>query len=194
MKILKSKVFLSLIIIFCLGLILGIVSFYLVNELDKININENLINYFTNIDDDNISYSNGIFYSIVSNVKVISLIWLCGLIFILVFIIPFIIIFRGILFTFTIFNIISVFSLKGFIYALILLFPVAIINILLLFISYYSINFSIKCYKAFKYNKNINLKDFIKNYFIIYLIFLFISITISFIEVYFISNILKFVV
>lgn len=189
MKILKSKVFLSLIIIFCLGLILGIVSFYLVNELDKININENLINYFTNIDDDNISYSNGIFYSIVSNVKVISLIWLCGLIFILVFIIPFIIIFRGILFTFTIFNIISVFSLKGFIYALILLFPVAIINILLLFISYYSINFSIKCYKAFKYNKNINLKDFIKNYFIIYLIFLFISITISFIEVYFISNI-----
>lgn len=195
MKIIKTKVFKILLVLFCIGFILGIISFFIINTEDKSSIQNNLLNYISNIRNDDFNYSSGILNSIISNIKYLSIIWISGIIFILVFIVPFITLFKGILTSFTIISIINTFGIKGLLYSFIIMFPCELINIfLILLMSYYSIHFSLKCYKAVKYNKYINLKDFIKNYILIFIILSFISIINSFIEIFFISNILKFVV
>ena len=195
MKIIKTKVFKILLILFGIGFVFGIVSFFITDKVDKSTIEVNLINYINNIKNNDLNYSNAIINTIVQNLKYTSIIWMCGIIFIFVIIVPLLIIFKGILISFTILNIISVFNIKGVLYAIIILFPCTIINLLvILFMSYYSIHFSLKCYKAIKHNKYINLKDFIKNYSLIYIVLCFISVINSFIEIYFISNVLKFVV
>ncbi len=195
MKIIKTKVFKMLIVLLCFGFLFGIISFFLINSSDKLIIKDNITYYINNIKLNNINYSDGIINSIILNIKYTSIIWLCGLIFIFIFIPPLIVIFKGILLSFILFNTISVFGIKGILYALIIFFPCVLVNIIIiLYMSYYSINFGIKCYNTIKFNKYINLKDFIKNYFIILIVFIILSIINSIIEIYLVSNILKFVV
>jgi len=194
MKILKSKLFKILIIMFLIGILFGIVSYFLMDN-NEINIIKNdLINYITNIKNDNLNYTKGLFNSIVLNLKYNSLIWIAGIIFVLIFLVPVIIIYNGLLFSFTTISLISTFHLKGILYALIIAIPNIINSFIILLLSYYSINFSLKCYKYIKYNKYINLKEFIKNYSLIYIILSTISILNSLVEIYLTSNLLKFVV
>ena len=88
MKILKSKLFKILIIMFLIGILFGIVSYFLMDS-NEINIIKNdLINYITNIKNDNLNYTKGLFNSIVLNLKYNSLIWIAGIIFVLIFLVP----------------------------------------------------------------------------------------------------------
>ena len=75
------------------------------------------------------------------------------------------------------------------------MFPVLIINeLLFILFSYYSINFSFRLYNAIKNNKNINVKDFSKNYILIFLILLVLLIISSLFEIFISSNLIKFVI
>lgn len=189
MKIIKSRLFKVLVILFIFGFILGIISFFIFNK----NNNE-IVNYYMMIKNNKINYLNSFFNSILYNYKYISIIFIFGLIFFLSFLTPLIIIFRGISLGFTLISIICSFKMKGLILGLILLFPVGLLNeLIFILISYYSIHFSFKVYNAIKNNKNINIKSFCKNYLIIFLIFLSILTISSLFETFISSNIIKFV-
>lgn len=191
MKIINSKIFKILVVTLVIGFIIGIISFIF---MDKSSLQSSIINYINLIKNDNYNYSNGLISSIISNIKYSSIIWISGIIFFCSLIIPLIIIYRGISLSLTISTIIYTYKLKGTLYALIIVFPTMLNEIIFLFLSYYSINFSIKCYNTIKNNKDINLRLFIKNYFYIFLILSLLLIISSIIEIYLCSNIIKYVV
>lgn len=191
MKIINSKIFKILVVTLVIGFIIGIISFIF---MDKSSLQSSIINYINLINNDNYNYSNGLISSIISNIKYSSIIWISGIIFFCSLIIPLIIIYRGISLSLTISTIIYTYKLKGTLYALIIVFPTMLNEIIFLFLSYYSINFSIKCYNTIKNNKDINLRLFIKNYFYIFLILSLLLIISSIIEIYLCSNIIKYVV
>lgn len=191
MKIINSKIFKILVVTLVIGFIIGIISFIF---MDKSSLQSSIINYINLIKNDNYNYSNGLISSIISNIKYSSIVWISGIIFFCSLIIPLIIIYRGISLSLTISTIIYTYKLKGMLYALIIVFPTILNEIIFLFLSYYSINFSIKCYNTIKNNKDINLRLFIKNYFYIFLILSLLLIISSIIEIYLCSNIIKYVV
>ena len=191
MKIIKSKIFKILVVSLVIGFVIGIINFIF---MDKSSLQSSIINYINLIKNDNYNYSNGLILSIIFNIKYSSIIWISGIIFFCSVLIPLIIIYRGISLSLTICTIIYTYKLKGFLYALIIVFPSVLNEVILLFLSYYSINFSIKCFNTIKNNKDINLRSFIKNYFYIFLILSLLLIISSLIEIYLCSNIIKFVV
>ncbi len=191
MKIINSKIFKILVVTLVIGFIIGIISFIF---MDKSSLQSSIINYINLIKNDNYNYSNGLILSIISNIKYSSIIWISGIIFFCSLVIPLIIIYRGISLSLTISAIIYTYKLKGVLYALIIVFPTILNELIFLFLSYYSINFSIKCFNTIKNNKDINLRSFIKNYFYIFLILSSLLIISSLIEIYLCSNIIKFVV
>lgn len=191
MKIINSKIFKILVVTLVIGFIIGIISFIF---MDKSSLQSSIINYINLIKNDNYNYSNGLILSIISNIKYSSIIWISGIIFFCSLVIPLIIIYRGISLSLTISAIIYTYKLKGALYALIIVFPTILNELIFLFLSYYSINFSIKCFNTIKNNKDINLRSFIKNYFYIFLILSLLLIISSLIEIYLCSNVIKFVV
>ena len=191
MKIINSKIFKILVVTLVIGFIIGIISFIF---MGKSSLQSSIINYINLIKNDNYNYSNGLVLSIISNIKYSSIIWITGIIFFCSLVIPLIIIYRGISLSLTISTIIYTYKLKGVLYALIIVFPTILNELIFLFLSYYSINFSIKCFNTIKNNKDINLRSFIKNYFYIFLILSLLLIISSLIEIYLCSNIIKFVV
>lgn len=195
MKIIKTKLFKSLVVSFIIGIIIGIVCFILLSNEEKLNLNTDLINYINLISNGEFNYFSSLIKTFTLNFKYLSIIWIFGIIFFCSLFIPFIIIYKGILLGFSISSIIYAFNIKGILYSLILLFPHTLINeFIFILISYYSINYAIKCFNTIKNNNNINLRKFIKNYFYIFLV-LTISIVITALyEVYIGSNIIKFVV
>lgn len=191
MKIINSKIFKILVVTLVIGFVIGIISFIF---MDKSSLQSSIINYINLIKNNNYNYTNGLILSIISNIKYSSIIWISGIIFFCSLVIPLIIIYRGISLSLTISTIIYTYKLKGALYALIIVFPTILNEIIFLFLSYYSINFSIKCFNTIKNNKDINLRSFIKNYFYIFLILSLLLIISSLIEIYLCSNIIKFVV
>ena len=189
MKIIKSRIFKILVSLFIIGFFLGIISNIILDD------NNTIINYFSLIENNNFNHFSSLISSITSNYKYAIILWTSGIIFFLSFIVPILIIFRGISVGFTIFSIICSFKIKGVLYSLILLFPSIIINeFIFILLGYYACNFSIKCFNAIKNNKLINIKSFTKNYFIIFIFCLVLLLISSLIEIYITSNILKFVI
>lgn len=192
MKIIKSRIFKVLILLFILGLLFGVISFIFI---DKTSLENYTLNYVDLISKNNFDYIKGLINTLISNYKYLSILWIFGIIFFLFPLVPLIIIYRGISIGLMISSIIYSFKLKGFLYALIILFPAKIINELIYIImSYYSISFSLKIYNAIKTNKSINITSFSKNYFYILLIFIVALTLTSIFEVYLSTNIIKLVI
>ena len=192
MKIIKSRIFKALILLFILGLLFGVISFIF---MDKTSLENYTLNYVDLISKNNFDYIKGLINTLISNYKYLSILWIFGIIFFLFPLVPLIIIYRGISIGLMISSIIYSFKLKGFLYALIILFPAKIINELIYIImSYYSISFSLKIYNAIKTNKSINITSFSKNYFYILLIFIVALTLTSIFEVYLSTNIIKLVI
>lgn len=194
MKIINNKIFKTLVILFVFGCLLGIISFIFCSSDVKYNITNNAKEYVGLLDTSKINYAETMFLSFKYSASYGLYIFILGILFVFSFIIPLLIIFKGILFSFSVFSIIYVFNIKGVLYALILMFPYVINMILYLLLSYYSINLSIRLYKVFKNDKLINIRTFFKKYLYIYLIFNLFLLISSLIETFISSNILKFVV
>ncbi len=192
MKIIKSRLFKALIFLFILSIILGIISYFIINSSI---INDNLYNYFDLIKREDFNYINSLLNSIIYNNKYMFFIWISGIILISFMLIPFIIIYRGISVGLLLMGLIATFKIKGIILFIILLIPTIIINELIyIFMSYYSFKFSIKIYNSIKKDKLINIKSFSKNYLYIYIIFSIILLISSIIEIFISSNLIKLII
>ena len=186
MKIINSKIFKTLVLLFVVGFVFGIVFFIFGSK-------NNTFNYYNDLENGNINYFISLFKTLLFNYKYAFVIWICGLLFVLSFFIPLIVTFRGVCLGFLVSTTIYIFKIKGLIISLIILFPCTIINELLyLFLSYYAINNAIKIYNAIKKDKMINIRLFFKNYYLKFIVFLFVLLVSSLFEVYITSNIIKF--
>lgn len=190
MKIINSKIFKIIVIIFIVGLILGIISYFIFDTSELKSIVKEYISSF-----DNINYRNIFIQSIFNNIKNVTIIWTSGILLISIILCPLIIFFKGISISLIIINIIVSFKLKGIFITLVLLIPYILLNVFsFVILSYYSISTSIKLYSIIKNNKSINIKQFYRKYVVILVIFTIVLMLNSIFYTFISSNIIKFMI
>ncbi len=184
-KIFNKKRTLFYILLFGLGVLFGLVFVFLISDLDKYVVKEGLNEYIASITSNTFSYKEGLLLSLKTNILYVTIIWLCGIVFIFIPVVIFIIFYKGFIIGFMISSFILTFKAKGLLYSILFIFPHEIINVFIIIIfSIYAIRFAKKIIKVIYNNEDINLRRISKNYFIIYMIFIFISLISSLIEIY----------
>lgn len=181
-KLIDKKIILVSSILLGLGILSGIIFFFITTSLDKMIV-KNMMNEFVNIKT-NVTFSTFI-NSFKYNIIYIVIITLSSLLVIFSPLVLLINYYKGLTIGFLISSIISTFKLKGILYFVAILFPHHILMCILL-ILYSSIMFklSLKLLKVMYMNEPINLNIFIKKVIILFLTSLIICIIISLLEIY----------
>lgn len=181
-KLIDKKILLVSSILLGLGILSGIIFFFITTSLDKMIV-KNMMNEFVSIKT-NVTFSTFI-NSFKYNIIYIVIITLSSLLVIFSPLVLLINYYKGLTIGFLISSTISTFKLKGILYFVAILFPHHILMSILLII-YSSIMFklSLKLLKVMYMNEPINLNIFIKKVLILFIISLIICIIISLLEIY----------
>lgn len=181
-KLIDKKILLVSSILLGLGILSGIIFFFITTSLDKMIV-KNMMNEFVSIKT-NVTFSTFI-NSFKYNIIYIVIITLSSLLVIFSPLVLLINYYKGLTIGFLISSTISTFKLKGILYFVAILFPHHILMSILLII-YSSIMFklSLKLLKVIYMNEPINLNIFIKKVLILFLTSLIVCIIISLLEIY----------
>lgn len=181
-KLIDKKILLVSSILLGLGILSGIIFFFITTSLDKMIV-KNMMNEFVSIKT-NVTFSTFI-NSFKYNIIYIVIITLSSLLVIFSPLVLLINYYKGLTIGFLISSTISTFKLKGILYFVAILFPHHILMSILLII-YSSIMFklSLKLLKVIYMNEPINLNIFIKKVLILFLTSFIICIIISLLEIY----------
>ncbi len=194
-KIFNKKTTLFYFLLFSLGILFGLIFIFLISDLDKYVVKSGLTEYISSITSNTFNYKEGFILSLKTNIFYVTIIWLCGIVFIFIPIVVFIIFYKGFTIGFMISSFILTFKAKGLSYSILFIFPHEIINILIILIfSIYSIRFSKKIIRVIYKNEDINLRKISKNFFIIYIVFILASLISSLIEIYFNSFLIRILI
>lgn len=181
-KLIDKKIILVSSILLGLGILSGIIFFFITTSLDKMIV-KNMMNEFVKIKT-NVTFSTFI-NSFKYNIIYIVIITLSSLLVIfspLVFLINY---YKGLTIGFLISSTISTFKLKGILYFVAILFPHHILmSILLILYSSIMFKLSLKLLKVIYMNEPINLNIFIKKVLILFITSLIACIIISLLEIY----------
>lgn len=181
-KLIDKKILLVSSVLLGLGILSGIIFFFITTSLDKMIV-KNMMNEFVNIKT-NVTFSTFI-NSFKYNIIYIVIITLSSLLVIFSPLVLLINYYKGLTIGFLISSTISTFKLKGILYFVAILFPHHILMSILLII-YSSIMFklSLKLLKVIYMNEPINLNIFIKKVLILFITSFIICIIISLLEIY----------
>lgn len=181
-KLIDKKILLVSSILLGLGILSGIIFFFITTSLDKMIV-KNMMNEFVKIKT-NVTFSTFI-NSFKYNIIYIVIITLSSLLVIFSPLVLLINYYKGLTIGFLISSTISTFKLKGILYFVAILFPHHILmSILLIFYSSIMFKLSLKLLKVTYMNESINLNIFIKKVLILFLISLIVCIIISLLEIY----------
>ena len=181
-KLIDKKILLVSSILLGLGILSGIIFFFITTSLDKMIV-KNMMNEFVKIKT-NVTFSTFI-NSFKYNIIYILIITLSSLLVIFSPLVLLINYYKGLTIGFLISSTISTFKLKGILYFVAMLFPHHILmSILLILYSSIMFKLSLKLLKVTYMNETINLNIFIKKVLILFLISLIICIIISLLEIY----------
>ena len=181
-KLIDKKIILVSSILLGLGILSGIIFFFITTSLDKMIV-KNMMNEFVSIKT-NVTFSTFI-NSFKYNIIYIVIITLSSLLVIFSPLVLLINYYKGLTIGFLISSTISTFKIKGILYFVAILFPHHILMSILLII-YSSIMFklSLKLLKVTYMNEPINLNIFIKKVLILFLTSFIVCIIISLLEIY----------
>lgn len=181
-KLIDKKILLVSSILLGLGILSGIIFFFITTSLDKMIV-KNMMNEFVNIKT-NVTFSTFI-NSFKYNIIYIVIITLSSLLVIFSPLVLLINYYKGLTIGFLISSTISTFKLKGILYFVAILFPHHILmSILLILYSSIMFKLSLKLLKVMYMNEPINLNIFIKKVLILFLTSFIICIIISLLEIY----------
>ena len=181
-KLIDKKIILVSSILLGLGILSGIIFFFITTSLDKMIV-KNMMNEFVKIKT-NVTFSTFI-NSFKYNIIYIVIITLSSLLVIFSPLVLLINYYKGLTIGFLISSTISTFKLKGILYFVAILFPHHILmSILLILYSSIMFKLSLKLLKVTYMNEPINLNIFIKKVLILFLISLIACIIISLLEIY----------
>lgn len=189
----QKKLYLFLIGLVIVGVIAGILFWFVINNEDKLLVTKNLNNFFECIKKGNaINYWGSLFNSLVTGLIYIVLIWLLGISIVGLPIILIIITIKSFIVGFSISSIIASYGFKGILGAFVYTFPHQIIFLLLLILlGFYASSF---CFKLFKYlflKQSINFKDAMRKYFKILIISLIVVLLTSLYETFIATYFIK---
>lgn len=181
-KLIDKKIIIVSSILLGLGILSGIIFFFITTSLDKMIV-KNMINEFVSIKT-NVTFSTFI-NSFRYNIIYIVIITLSSLLVIFSPLVLLINYYKGLTIGFLISSTISTFKLKGILYFVAMLFPHHILmSILLILYSSIMFKLSLKLLKVIYMNEPINLNIFIKKVLILFLTSFIICIIISLLEIY----------
>ncbi len=181
-KLIDKKILLVSSILLGLGILSGIIFFFITTSLDKMIV-KNMMNEFVKIKT-NVTFSTFI-NSFKYNIIYIVIITLSSLLVIFSPLVLLINYYKGLTIGFLISSTISTFKLKGILYFVAILFPHHILmSILLILYSSIMFKLSLKLLKVMYMNEPINLNIFIKKVLILFITSLIICIIISLLEIY----------
>ena len=182
-KLIDKKIIIVSTILLGLGLISGIIFFFLTSSLDKMIIKNEILEYIS-MNTKTVTLSSFI-NSLKYNLFYIVLITCSSILYLFSPLVLFINYYKGLLIGFLVSSIFLTYKLKGILYTMVMLFPHHIIMILLVIV-YSSImfNISLKLIKGTIYKESINLNLFIKKIIILFIIAFIICIVSSLLEIY----------
>lgn len=181
-KLIDKKILLVSSILLGLGILSGIIFFFITTSLDKMIV-KNMMNEFVSIKT-NVTFSTFI-NSFKYNIIYIVIITLSSLLVIFSPLVLLINYYKGLTIGFLISSTISTFKLKGILYFVAILFPHHILmSILLILYSSIMFKLSLKLLKVTYMNEPINLNIFIKKVLILFLTSFIVCIIISLLEIY----------
>ncbi|CDE98279.1 stage II sporulation protein M [Clostridium sp. CAG:628] len=181
-KLIDKKILLVSSILLGLGILSGIIFFFITTSLDKMIV-KNMMNEFVSIKT-NVTF-NTFINSFKYNIIYIVIITLSSLLVIFSPLVLLINYYKGLTIGFLISSTISTFKLKGILYFVAILFPHHILmSILLILYSSIMFKLSLKLLKVMYMNEPINLNIFIKKVLILFITSLIICIIISLLEIY----------
>lgn len=181
-KLIDKKIILVSSILLGLGILSGIIFFFITTSLDKMIV-KNMMNEFVSIKT-NVTFSTFI-NSFKYNIIYIVIITLSSLLVIFSPLVLLINYYKGLTIGFLISSTISTFKLKGILYFVAILFPHHILmSILLILYSSIMFKLSLKLLKVIYMNEPINLNIFIKKVLILFLTSFIVCIIISLLEIY----------
>lgn len=181
-KLIDKKILLVSSILLGLGILSGIIFFFITTSLDKMIV-KNMMNEFVSIKT-NVTFSTFI-NSFKYNIIYIVIITLSSLLVIFSPLVLLINYYKGLTIGFLISSTISTFKLKGILYFVAILFPHHILmSILLILYSSIMFKLSLKLLKVIYMNEPINLNIFIKKVLILFITSFIVCIIISLLEIY----------
>lgn len=181
-KLIDKKILLVSSILLGLGILSGIIFFFITTSLDKMIV-KNMMNEFVSIKT-NVTFSTFI-NSFKYNIIYIVIITLSSLLVIFSPLVLLINYYKGLTIGFLISSTISTFKIKGLLYFVAILFPHHILmSILLILYSSIMFKLSLKLLKVTYMNEPINLNIFIKKVLILFLTSFIVCIIISLLEIY----------
>lgn len=190
----NKNLFVFLLCLTIVGFVSGALFSVILNADDRTLVNEYLNNFFTNVRNNKLDYSNSITNAFVFNFGCAIVIWLLGLSIIGFFIALFILFLKGFVIGFSVGSIISLFKFKGIILALVYIFPHHIFNILtFMLLVAYSLLVSYKIFCSLKNKKIIDFKILMRKYCSILIISLIIFCMTSVYEIYGVPKVLAFI-
>lgn len=186
----NKKNFIIILVVFCIGIVIGSISINNLAENQKVELNKYIEDLVQNIkNSQNIDRLNLLILSIKQNVIIILLVWFLGCTIIGGVFIYIAIFYKGFSIGYTVSALISVLGIRHG--AFVAIFSIFIQNLIFIPAFFLIAENGIKLYKGI-YKKCINLKEEVIRHSIIMFISIMLSIISSFVEVYFSINILIF--
>ena len=179
----QKKIYILLIGLAILATISGIIFIFLVSEDNLVLIKENLIEFFSDVENKNrvMGFGN----AVINNLVYILAIWLLGISVIGAPLVIIIMLFKFFVFGFSISSIIYTFKWKGILTAIVHLLPHQVLFLIsLILVTFYSISFSVKLFSYLFFRKSINFKEVVSKYLKVLLICVGVVIAVSFYEAY----------
>ncbi len=194
-KLIDKRIIKTLVIVFVLGFIGGILFLILTNKLDKLIIKNEIEEYFNLFKDNKIVGLDNLINSFKNNITYITIILVSNIVFVLCPLTYFVNFYKGFLLGFLMSSIILTFKFKGIFYSLLVLIPHQLImNLLIIIYSSIMIKFAFKLFNAYKNKENINIRLFTEKILILFMGALFITLISSLLEIYLNSIIMKLVI
>lgn len=194
-KLIDKRIIKTLVIIFVLGFIGGILFLILTNKLDKLIIKNEIEEYFNLFKDNKIVGLDNLINSFKNNITYITIILVSNIVFVLCPLTYFVNFYKGFLIGFLMSSIILTFKFKGIFYSLLVLIPHQLLmNLLIIIYSSIMIKFAFKLFNAYKNKENINIRLFTEKILILFMGALFITLISSLLEIYLNSIIMRLVI
>lgn len=192
----NKKINLFVIFIIILGIISGSLFLVVLNNNDKQTIINEINNFITNINTNNINNLNSFKNSIIEGLILIILSWILGMSIIGIIFNVFFIYIKSFTIGFSISSFILVYKYKGIIASLIYIVPSQLINILIIILlGVYTIIFSKYLFKIiFFKDKSVNMGKFFKKYILIFGICIVLCMISSITEAYLVPSLLKVII
>lgn len=181
----KLKKYLLLILLLLLGFIFGTIFIFLINDVDKLLIKNEVIEFINIINSNKINIANSFIKACLENFIFYFIIWCSGFIFVILPISYFLLFYKGFILGFLLSTLLSIYKLKGILTFLIFIFPNTLLDIILItffvfLISKFSKKFILVVYKDNGYD----LKTLIKKYFLLLIAVIIVSIFLASLEIF----------